>query len=126
MTTTANEFQNHIGGKWQGAESGQNFANYNPATGEILGYFPLSGEADANAAVAAARAAYEKWRLVPAPKRGEILFRVGELLKQHKEELARTMTPGDGQSSEGDTWRCARRHRHGLLYGRRRTQTLWL
>src|SRR5438093_9634903 len=97
MTTTANVFQNHIGGKWQGAESGQNFANYNPATGEILGYFPLSGEADANAAVAAARAAFEKWRLVPAPKRGEILFRAGELLKQHKEELARTMTQEMGK-----------------------------
>ncbi len=85
MTTTANVFQNLIGGKWQEAESGQNFANYNPATGEILGYFPLSGEADADAAVAAARAAFEKWRLVPAPKRGEILFSAGELLKQHKE-----------------------------------------
>src|SRR5437763_11420145 len=97
MTTTANVFQNHIGGKWQGAKSGQNFANYNPATGEILGYFPLSGEADANAAVAAARAAFEQWRLVPAPKRGEILFRVGELLKQHKEELARTMTQEMGK-----------------------------
>src|SRR5438876_10638878 len=97
MTTTANVFQNHIGGKWQAAESGKNFANYNPATGEILGYFPLSGEADANAAVAAARAAFEQWRLVPAPKRGEILFRVGELLKQHKEELARTMTQEMGK-----------------------------
>src|SRR5438034_7223340 len=97
MTTTANVFQNHIGSKWQGAESGQNFANCNPATGEILGYFPLSGETDANAAVAAARAAFEKWRLVPAPKRGEILFRLGELLKQHKEELARTMTQEMGK-----------------------------
>ncbi len=92
MTTTANVYHNYIGGKWQGAESGQTVPNYNPATGEILGYFPLSGEAEVNAAVAAARAAFEKWRLVPAPKRGEILFRVGELLKQHKEELARTMT----------------------------------
>src|SRR2546421_1737055 len=97
MTTTANVFQNHIGGKWQAAESGKNFANYNPATGEILGYFPLSDEADANAAVAAARASFERWRLVPAPKRGEILFRVGELLKQHKEELARTMTQEMGK-----------------------------
>src|SRR2546427_9026976 len=97
MTTTANVFQNHIGGKWQAAESGKNFANYNPATGEILGYFPLSSGADAIAAVAAARAAFETWRLVPAPKRGEILFRVGELLKQHKEELARTMTQEMGK-----------------------------
>ncbi len=97
MTTTANVYHNYIGGKWQGAESGQTFPNYNPATGEILGYFPLSGEAEANAAIAAARAAFEKWRLVPAPKRGEILFRVGELLKQHKEELARTMTQEMGK-----------------------------
>src|SRR5581483_4372149 len=52
--------------------------------GELLGYFPLSGEAEANAAVAAAKAAFEEWRLVPAPKRGEILFRVGELMKMGK------------------------------------------
>src|SRR6266566_1220209 len=97
MTTTANVFKNCIGGKWQNAQSGQTFPNYNPATGELLGYFPLSGEVEANAAVAAARAAFEKWRLVPAPKRGEILYRVGELLKQRKEDLARTMTQEMGK-----------------------------
>src|SRR6266704_6712976 len=97
MTTTANVFQNYIGGKWQPAQSGQTFPNYNPATGELLGYFPLSGQAEADAAVAAAHAAFEKWRLVPAPKRGEILFRAGELLKQHKEDLARTMTQEMGK-----------------------------
>jgi aldehyde dehydrogenase (NAD+) len=92
MTTTARTYQNFIGGSWQPAQSGQTFPNYNPATGELLGYFPLSGEAEANAAVAAAKAAFEEWRLVPAPKRGEILFRVGELMKKYKEDLARTMT----------------------------------
>src|SRR6266581_3095511 len=92
MTTTANVFQNHIGGKWQGARSGQTFPNYNPATGDLLGNFPLSDQSDADAAVAAARAAFATWRLVPAPKRGEILFRLGELLTRHKEELARIMT----------------------------------
>ncbi len=97
MTTTVHVFQNYIGGKWQGAQSGQTFPNYNPATGELLGYFPLSGEAEANAAVDAARAAFAKWRLVPAPKRGEILYRVGELLLRHKEELARTMTQEMGK-----------------------------
>ncbi len=75
MTNTADVFQNYIGGKWRPARSGETFPNYNPATGELLGYFPLSGEAEANAAVEAARAAFEKWRLVPAPKRGEILYR---------------------------------------------------
>lgn len=97
MTTTANVYQNYIGGKWLGAENGQTFPNYNPATGELLGHFPLSGVAEANAAVAAARAAFEKWRLVPAPKRGEILYRAGELLIRHKEDLARTMTQEMGK-----------------------------
>src|SRR5947209_17561297 len=92
MTTTANVYQNYIGGKWQSAQSGETFPNHNPATGELLGYFPLSGEAEANAAVKAARAAFGSWRLVPAPKRGEILFRVGELLMQDKEYQERTMT----------------------------------
>lgn len=92
MTTTVQTFQNFIGGKWQAAREGRTFANYNPATGEVLGHFPLSSTADVDAAVAAARQAFEHWRLVPAPKRGEILFRVGELLSRHKEELARIMT----------------------------------
>jgi len=91
-TNLGQTYLNFIGGSWQPAQSGQTFPNYNPATGELLGHFPLSGEAEANAAVAAAKAAFEKWRLVPAPKRGEILFRVGELMKQYKEDLARTMT----------------------------------
>src|SRR5258708_28956164 len=90
-------YQNYIGGSWQPAQSGKTFPNCNPGTGETLGYFHLSGGAEANAAVAAARAAFEKWRLVPAPKRGEILYRVGELLKEYKEELARTMTQEMGK-----------------------------
>jgi aldehyde dehydrogenase (NAD+) len=97
MTTTVRTFQNFIGGSWQPAHSGQTFPNYNPATGEVLGYFPLSGEADANAAVAAAKAAFDNWRLTPAPKRGEILFRVGELMKKYKEDLARAMTQEMGK-----------------------------
>ena len=97
MTTTAHVFQNHIGGKWQSAQSGQTFPNHNPATGELLGHFPLSGSAEADAAVSAARTAFEQWRLVPAPKRGEILYRAGELLLRRKEELARTMTQEMGK-----------------------------
>lgn len=97
MTTAENTFQNYIGGTWQAAQSGQTFPNYNPATGELLGHFPLSDQADVDAAVAAARAAFKTWRLVPAPKRGEILYRVGELLMRHKEELARLMTQEMGK-----------------------------
>ena len=95
--STARVFQNYIGGQWQHAQNGQTFPNYNPATGELLGYFPLSGAEEANAAVAAARTAFEQWRLVPAPKRGEILYRVGELLTHYKEDLARTMTQEMGK-----------------------------
>jgi acyl-CoA reductase-like NAD-dependent aldehyde dehydrogenase len=97
MTTTAKVFQNLIGGKWQDAQSGEAFPNYNPANGELIGTFPLSGETEANAAVADAKSAFEKWRLVPAPKRGEILFRTGELLTRYKEDLARTMTQEMGK-----------------------------
>ena len=96
-TELGQSYLNFIGGTWQPAQSGQTFPNSNPATGEVLGRFPLSGEAEANAAVAAAKAAFEKWRLVPAPKRGEILFRVGELMRAYKEDLARTMTQEMGK-----------------------------
>jgi acyl-CoA reductase-like NAD-dependent aldehyde dehydrogenase len=92
MSTTASTYANYIAGKWQPAQDGQTFPNYNPATGELLGHFPLSGPADVDAAVAAARAAFAHWRHMPAPKRGAILFRLGELLTQHKEELAQLMT----------------------------------
>jgi aldehyde dehydrogenase (NAD+) len=105
MTTTARTYQNFIGGSWQPAHSGQTFPNANPATGAVLGYFPLSGQAEAHAAVSAARAAFEQWRLVPAPRRGELLFRVGELMRKYKEDLACTMTQEMGkvlQETRGD------------------------
>jgi len=68
------------------------FESIAPATGETLGVFPRSGAAEVDRAVAAARAAYEDWRLVPAPERGNVLFRFAELLKAHKAELTDLMT----------------------------------
>src|ERR671939_601328 len=96
-TTETKSFKNFIGGEWVDAASGETFESVSPATGETLGVFPKSTAEDVDRAVAAARTAFEKWRLVPAPKRGEILFRAGELLKQHKEDLARTMTQEMGK-----------------------------
>jgi acyl-CoA reductase-like NAD-dependent aldehyde dehydrogenase len=84
-------FQNYIAGEWRDAASGETFESTSPANGEAIGTFPLSGEQDVNAAVESATSAFEEWRLVPAPKRGEILFRFGELLKGEKEELAQLM-----------------------------------
>jgi len=86
-------YQNLIGGQWVSALSGKTFLNRNPANvDDVVGEFQASGEADVDRAVKAARAAYKQWRLFPAPKRGEILYRAGELLLRHKEKLARQMT----------------------------------
>ena len=89
----ADQFKNYIGGSWLTAQSGKTFENRNPANrNDLIGVFPASGAADVDAAVFAARKAFNAWRLVPAPKRGELLYRVGELLRKHKEEIARGMT----------------------------------
>src|SRR5262249_56912527 len=85
-------FRNHIGGEWVPAAAGRTVENYDPATGELIGHFPRSGQADVEAAVAAAKAAYDGWRRRPAPKRGEILYRVGRLLEERKEDVARVLT----------------------------------
>jgi aldehyde dehydrogenase (NAD+) len=91
-TTGARTFQNYIGGEWVDAASGETFESRSPATGEAIGVFPKSAPEDVDRAVAAAKAAYEEWRLVPAPKRGEVLFRFGQLLIEQKDELALLMT----------------------------------
>ena len=86
-------FKNYINGEWMESQSARAFENRNPAnTDELIGMFPASAEEDVNAAVAAAKEAYKTWRLVPAPKRAEILFRAAETLVKRKEELARDMT----------------------------------
>jgi aldehyde dehydrogenase (NAD+) len=85
-------FQNYIDGEWVDAARGETFESVSPATGELIGVFPRSGGEDVDRAVAAAKAAYEKWRLVPAPRRGEILYRFGQLLIDQKDELALLMT----------------------------------
>jgi len=86
-------FKNFINGEWLESRSGKAYENRNPAnTDELIGMFVSSTEEDVNAAVDAAREAYKTWRLVPAPKRAEILFRAAELLVQRKEEFSKDMT----------------------------------
>src|SRR5213595_615361 len=70
----------------------ETFDSIAPATGEVLGSFPRSSAADVDRAVQKAKAAFEDWRLVPAPERGNILFRFAELLRTHKDELTDLMT----------------------------------
>lgn len=87
------EFLNLIGGKWSAASSGKVIESVNPAdTGDVVGLVPASGKKEVDRAVAAAREAHEGWRLTPAPKRGEFLFRTAELLLRHKDELASLVT----------------------------------
>jgi alpha-ketoglutaric semialdehyde dehydrogenase len=103
MTTT---YKNHIAGEWVAAASGRTFEDLNPANREeVLGVFPRSDAADVERAVAAAHEAFRSWRLVPAPRRAEIVFRAGEILVRRKEELARLMTREMGKvlaESRGD------------------------
>src|SRR3954465_15206813 len=92
-TTAATTYYNLIDGEWVPSVSGDLFENRNPANnGDLIGVFQQSGPADAARAVEAARRAYEHWRLVPAPKRAELLFRAAQLLAERKEALAHDMT----------------------------------
>jgi alpha-ketoglutaric semialdehyde dehydrogenase len=87
------EYYNYIGGKWAPAKSGKTFNSTNPADpSDVIGQFPASNAEDVQSAVDAAEKAYDAWRLTPAPKRGEILFKAGQLLMERKEELSRAMT----------------------------------
>src|ERR1700688_1681271 len=86
-------FKNFINGEWVEARSGKAIENRNPAnTGELVGMFPASTEEDVNLAIDAAKGAYDKWRLTPAPKRAEILYRAAEILLKRKEDYSRDMT----------------------------------
>src|SRR5882762_7470548 len=89
----AKVFKNFIGGEWVESRSGQTYENLNPAdTRDVIGVFQRSDKRDVDDAVSAARQAFERWRLVPAPRRAEIIYRASELLLERKEEYARLMT----------------------------------
>jgi aldehyde dehydrogenase (NAD+) len=86
-------YQNYIGGKWVNSSSGESFENINPAdTRDVIGTFPLSTRQDVNDAVNAAQEAFVRWRRTPAPRRAEILFRLGEILIRNKDQYAADMT----------------------------------
>jgi acyl-CoA reductase-like NAD-dependent aldehyde dehydrogenase len=85
--------RNFIDGEWVESSTGQTFENLNPAdTRDVVGIFQKSGKADVEAAVEAARQAFKKWRLVPAPRRAEIVYAAAERLLERKEDYARDMT----------------------------------
>src|ERR1700704_3399836 len=86
-------YHNFIGGVGVPSKSGQWLENRNPAdTQDVIGRFPLSTSDDVNAAVNAAQSAFDGWRGMPAPKRAEILFRLGEILIRNKDRYTADMT----------------------------------
>src|ERR1700733_13193580 len=85
--------KNFIDGEWVEASTGQTFEDRNPAdTRDVVGIFQKSSKEDVDHAVAAAKQAFAKWRLIPAPRRAEIVFRAAEMLLERKEEFSRDMT----------------------------------
>ena len=111
-TATANErsentlretrtYKNFINGKWIDSKSGKTFENRNPANhDDLIGEFQESNADDLNAAVEAAQRAYQSWRLVPAPRRADYLYRIGEIMKRDKEKISREMTREMGKVIE--------------------------
>jgi aldehyde dehydrogenase (NAD+) len=86
-------YQNYIGGEWVNSSSGEGFENINPAdTRDVIGTFSLSTRQDINDAVNAAQEAFTRWRRTPAPRRAEILFRLGEILIRNKDKYSSDMT----------------------------------
>src|SRR6202451_4082155 len=91
--TRTKVYKNFIDGEWVEASTGQTSEDRNPAdTRDVVGIFQRSGKADVEAAIAAAKRAFARWRLIPAPRRAEIIYRAAEMLFERKEDYARDMT----------------------------------
>ena len=97
---------NYIDGIWQSSHAKEIIENRNPAnTDDLICIIPKSSREDVDAAVKTAQKAFPSWRLTPAPKRGEIIRRAGEIIKQKKKFLAKLVTREMGKilkETEGD------------------------
>jgi acyl-CoA reductase-like NAD-dependent aldehyde dehydrogenase len=102
----AETFRNHIAGEWVEPSTGEYSENRNPARwNDVLGRFPSSGSDDVEQAVGSARRGFAEWRTVPAPQRGDVLRRVGDIMTERKREIAEVMTREMGKildETEGD------------------------
>ena len=99
-------FLNYINGQLTESNTKRTFANYNPADNrDIIGLFPLSTAEDVNEAATAAKNAFKIWKNIPAPKRGDILRKAGDIFAENKKEIAKIMTREMGKptfETEGD------------------------
>ena len=87
----------YIAGKWVDPKGRKRFETINPATGETLGTFPLGTAEDVNAAVKAAKGAFDRWKATPAPRRGELLLEAARIFRRKKDELGRLVTTEMGK-----------------------------
>ncbi|MCI0432535.1 MAG: aldehyde dehydrogenase family protein [Gemmatimonadetes bacterium] len=124
---TPPRFRNHIGGCWVEPAAGRYFENRDPAdTRQLIGFWPSSGPEDVDRAVESAWRGFAAWKNTPAPMRGDVLRRTGDLLAQRKEDIARAMTRemgkvlaetrGDVQEGIDTAWYAASEGRR--LFGR--------
>lgn len=88
-----------IGGRWLDAASGNTFATYNPATGDILAQVAEGDRADVNRAVTAARTAFESgpWPRLTASERGRLVWKLADLMESHAEEFAQLESLDNGK-----------------------------
>jgi len=84
--------KSYIGGQWVAGSTGELYPDINPATGELLANTSVAGAAEVDQAVQKAQDAFRQWRALPAPRRGEILFRAAQLIRERKEALAQLMS----------------------------------
>jgi alpha-ketoglutaric semialdehyde dehydrogenase len=95
-------FLNYINGKWCNAVSGKTFENINPSNrDDILGLFPRSEAKDVDKAVASALSAFQEWKNMPPPARGNILYEAGRIMASRKEELAKVISQENGKTVSG-------------------------
>ncbi len=89
-------FQNYINGEWTG---GPTFENRNPANvDEVVGEFVKGSPADIAAAADAAQSAFSGWSTLPAPARGNFLFKVADILDRKFDDIAADMTREEGKT----------------------------
>ncbi|MEK3863411.1 CoA-acylating methylmalonate-semialdehyde dehydrogenase [Paenibacillus sp. FSL H7-0716] len=100
LVTQAERVKNYVNGAWVESSSGRDEEVYNPATGEVIAYVPISSREELGAAVEAAAAAFQAWKRVAVPRRARYFFHYQQLLVKHWHELAELITLENGKSLE--------------------------
>jgi malonate-semialdehyde dehydrogenase (acetylating)/methylmalonate-semialdehyde dehydrogenase len=95
---TAAKVPHWIGGKMLSSNSGRQGHVYNPATGQVIAEVGFASAEEVNAAVACAKEAFPAWRSTPLSRRAEIMFRLRDLIAQHRQQIAEILTRENGKT----------------------------